>query len=66
MLESVGLMRAILRNKATQEDLFWERILENDEEFILIGYITIKYGERKKTLTLPKAVWELKTRLDDA
>lgn len=54
-------MRAILRNKATREELYWEKILETKTDYILLGYRVNKYGDKKNKLTLPKAIWEIKT-----
>lgn len=53
-------MKAILKNQATQENLFWDNIDEDERNFYLLGYRTEKYGDVSTVKTLPKFIWILK------
>jgi hypothetical protein len=53
-------MKAILHNLATKEDLFWDNIDQDDRNWYLLGYRTVKYGDVSTVKTLPKFIWELK------
>lgn len=53
------MFEAILRNRATQDNLYWREITETDTNWILHNYHTEKYGVVSNTKTLPKFLWEL-------
>jgi hypothetical protein len=56
-------MKAILLNLATNEELYWHNIDEDDDNWYLLGYKTVKYGDVSTVKTLPKFLWQLKETL---
>lgn len=56
-------MRAILFNKATKEELYWDEIDEDKHNYILVNYKINKYGEKKNKVFLPKFIWSIKEKL---
>ena len=56
-------MKAILLNLATNEKLYWHNIDEDDDNWYLLGYKTVKYGDVSTVKTLPKFLWQLKETL---
>lgn len=56
-------VKAILFNIATNENLYWDNIDEDDRNWYLLGYRTVKYGDVSTVKTLPKVIWELKEKM---